>query len=1062
MRRYRIAFILAVFLLLHCVYSTIRAADDVRSIALRPELVVQNGHSGDIASIAFSPDGCILASGSWDNTIKLWDVRKGLLIRTLEGHYNCVQRVVFSSDGKRLASASADTSIMLWDVASGVPIKRFWGHSDEAWTVAISPDGKRLASGGMDNKIILWDVKSGKPIRTMQGETEMAQALAFSSDGKMLAAGNRDYTVKLWDAETGKLIRRLGEHEDQVASVAFSADGRFLASGGMDAVIKIWDTATGELRRKIKGHGYTWSSLAFSADGKQLASCSFDAPLIIWDVATGELVRKPEIPQPDRLTGVFFSPDWKIVALVDSSNTAHIISLWNTEMGTQMGVLKGLSGSLEFVAFTSDAKNMVAATYDDFRVWDLDTGELSRHFSDFLFRDDTFALTPDGRTLVAAGSDIDLFDRDTGTQTQSIRDESFWVHALAYSPDKKLLATGCNDGAIALRDAKTGNLRQTIKAHSDTVSALAFSPDGKKIVSGSWDDTLHLWDARTGAPLKTLKGHTDDVDSVAFNPSGEMIASGGRDGTVRLWDVNTGAPIRILKGHFGEVNMVQFSPDGKVLASASWDWMICLWDVQTGKCLHRLKGHLARVRSIAFTLDGTLLVSAGFDTMLKFWDVKTGALKATALTLNDGNWIVFTPDGYFDCSPGGAKHIVWRAGIELYTGDRFFRDFYRPRLLKMIVENIPFDRTRDIKTGFNKPPALQIITPSPGDRIAAPRIKAVVVATDLGGGIRDVRLRLNGKQIPGPKVIKGQPSTRTGDSITFEFHVDLEQGANELTPEAFSADNIKTDEAPMEIICTAEGATHPDLYVVAVGINNYKNPKYNLDFARPDADGIIELFGNPARTKSLFRQVYSISLPNEKATRVGILSALDDLRSKIKVNDTVVIYFAGHGVTTERRFFFIPYESAPTKASAQTGLSMEHLGGALTAIRAYRVLVLIDACQSGGALRSRALVNQDSDRRYAIDRMGREFGFYVLAAASDQQPAQELSNLGHGLFTYAVLRGLNEKAASDASRFTTTGQLIAYVLRQVPALAKEIFKNKVLSQEPVFHGTGKDFPLISK
>jgi serine/threonine protein kinase len=270
-----------------------------------------SGHSNMVHSVAFSPislnssyqgqsgksagstdlNSRILASASWDNTIRLWDVNTGKEIRTLTGHSNWVNSVAFSRDGKLLLSGSADCTIKLWQVQTGIEIQSFIGHSDSVSSVAYSPrtttttnsqDRHLLASGSNDYSIKLWQVYSGRNISTLIGHSFFVNCIAFSHDGEMLASGSGDNTIKLWNVNTGKEIRTLIGHSDSVWSIAFSWDRQFLASASWDNTIKLWHLHSGREISTLTGHSSYVRCVAFSPDGQTLVSSGDDDTIKIW------------------------------------------------------------------------------------------------------------------------------------------------------------------------------------------------------------------------------------------------------------------------------------------------------------------------------------------------------------------------------------------------------------------------------------------------------------------------------------------------------------------------------------------------------------------------------------------------------------------------------------------------------------------------------------------------------------------------------------------------------------------------------------------------------------
>ncbi|CAH2572605.1 Vegetative incompatibility protein HET-E-1 [Planktothrix rubescens] len=307
---------------------------------VKPKCLLENvsivhtitGHSGYVTSVAISPDGQTLVSGSNDKTIKIWQLSTGQELRTLTGHSGWISSLAISPDGQTLVSGSWDKTIKIWQLSTGQELRTLTGHSAHVGSVAISPDGQTLVSGSGDNTIKIWELSTGRELRTLTGHPGYVNSVAISPDGQKLVSGSSsgswDNTIKIWELSTGQELRT-GD-SDYVTSVAISPDGQTLVSGYWDKMIKIWELSTGRELRTLTGHSASVSSLAISPDGQTLVSGSGSdegGTIKIWQLSTGQLLCTLT-GHSGYVTSVAISPDGQTLV---SGSYDHTIKIWRVE-----------------------------------------------------------------------------------------------------------------------------------------------------------------------------------------------------------------------------------------------------------------------------------------------------------------------------------------------------------------------------------------------------------------------------------------------------------------------------------------------------------------------------------------------------------------------------------------------------------------------------------------------------------------------------------------------------------------------------------------------------------
>ncbi|MBC7878530.1 MAG: PD40 domain-containing protein [Anaerolineales bacterium] len=575
-----------------------------------------SGHTDYIYGVAISPDGKYLATGSVDQTVRLWDMATGETIRVLTGHTYTIDGVVFSPDGKYLLSGSHDGTARLWEVATGQTVKVF-PTTISMGNVAFSPDGKYFAAAYADSIGRIWDVTTGQIVHTLAGHTDLLTRVAYSPDGKYVLTGSGDNTARLWDSMSGEQVQVFAGHTHGISAVAFSPDGKTIATGD-DASVRLWDISTAKVVQEFSGH-QTWiSGIQFSPDGRFLFTGSGDRTARLWDISTGKQTRIFG-GNTDFIQDVAFSADGALVATVGNDKIARV---WNLQASPEGVVFIGHGGAVGQASFSPDGRQIVTANEDGTaRIWDAATGQtmitLIGHIG--IVRGAVFS--PDGKMALTASEDrtARLWDVMSGKELLRFEGHTDVVYRAVFSPNARYIVTASWDNTARVWDTETGKtiliFRNQDSAH---VNRVAFSSDGTMVATSGDDDTARIWEPLTGKDLMIFK-HDDGVTGVDFSPDGKYLVTGSYDGSVQLWDVANGNQVRLFMGHRGWVFNVVFSPDGKHILSSGADATARLWDVQTGKEVRRFLGHTNEVRNGSFSLDGKYILTASNDGSARLW-----------------------------------------------------------------------------------------------------------------------------------------------------------------------------------------------------------------------------------------------------------------------------------------------------------------------------------------------------------------------------------------------------------------------------------------------------------
>jgi WD40 repeat protein len=600
------------------------------------------GHTGAVSSVAFSPDGKRVVTGSFDHTARVWDLSGATpTAKLLEGDGGRVWSVAFGPDGKRVVTGSDDGMARVWDLSGPTSAATLLkGHGGIVNSVAFSPDGKWVAIGSGDPTALVWDLSLSPPAALSlsppaaiepAGRNRGVWSVAFSPDGKRVVTGSADGTARVWELSgaTFAAVAVLEGDKLAIRSVAFSPDGRRVVTGSYDNTARLWDwSGPTPATTLLQGHRGPVASAAFSPDGKRVVTGSADHTARVWDLSGPTPTATVLEGHRGWVTSVAFSPDAKRVVTGSSDSTAR---LWDLSGPIPAAtVLEGAVDEFASVAFSPDG-NRVETGSDDgtARVWDLSrpipaaTVPLEGHGGGIW----KVAFSLDGKRVVTGSDDgkAQLWDLSGATRAPTpLVGHHGSVWSVAFSRDGKRVVTGSSDGMARVWDLPQPTPAATLFAvYPGGINSVAFSPDGKRVAIGSAATTALVWHwSEPTRAADPLKGHDAGVWSVAFSPDGKRVVTGSSDHTARVWDLSGPTPVSTpLEGHLDEIRSVAFSPDGKRVVTGSEDGTARVWDLSGPTPAPTvLEGHSGPVRSVAFSRDGERVVTGSADGTARVWD----------------------------------------------------------------------------------------------------------------------------------------------------------------------------------------------------------------------------------------------------------------------------------------------------------------------------------------------------------------------------------------------------------------------------------------------------------
>ncbi len=585
------------------------------------------------ASLAVSSDGSMLANGTVEGVVEIWNLKTGRIVHQLQPPIP--EEVDEEAEG---------------EPAGPEPIV----------DLAFAPDGKRIAVA-VDKRAVVWTLDPLEPQTPLVAKSSIL-AVAWGPRGRVLLAAGADKETYVWDPEAGEISLRLQGHTADITDLTLAAKGKLLVSVGRDGAVLSYGAgswAEAKLNLPAAHGGSGIESVAASPDGKLLATGAGDGKVILWDVRRRKATRTIEVSAAP-IDHVVFGPRGRLVYVVagaqihifgkdgqrrqqiDTVGATRVaveesgrlfgggegIEVFDGDTGTNMLGSIGHRGPVRAVTFANDGKFVASGgDGDELRVWEAQTGHELQVLPGHVGILSVAASADGGRVVVGARSkSVHVWDLLQGSERARLSGHDGLVTAVAFGPSGKLVGSGGTDASVRIWNLGDGKVKQSFLGDRGHARSLAWSPDGRLVAAGlhrRWysDDaeSVVVWHVGTGSRQFRLPLGDAAVISVAFSPDSSTLAAACSDGSIRLIDTRSGRESARLEGHSGHVRAVAYSPDGKQLASGGSDGTVRVWDTSSGAQALKLEGHVSAVYAVAFAPDSERLASASADSTVLIW-----------------------------------------------------------------------------------------------------------------------------------------------------------------------------------------------------------------------------------------------------------------------------------------------------------------------------------------------------------------------------------------------------------------------------------------------------------
>ena len=1072
-------------------------------------LINFKGHIKEVEDACFSINESRVLSTSLDGTAKLWDASNGKMLFSIKREEDDLKTAAFSYNGNLVVSTFYDSIFTVTDVKSGAFIKTMKMNIDVTDTAFYNPNGKQICVLGRKPAVYFFDAISfayssiNLPVAPIRAQ--------FNSTGNVLAVLCKDGIVRLFvDGKTTAIVlKNIGSN---IHSFVLTPDGKKLISVADNHSILIWDSFTGIQLGKlpVKTDKTDFTSMAISQDGKKLATI-FEDDYHIWDLDGLVSIFQEELAyynENDEIKHAVFHPNGQSIAFAEY-DLPFIREVSNGKSGMEF---TGHFEAVSIESFSPDGSKIITGSYDGrIRIWNAGTGVLEKVIQ--AHKDAIIGLRYNaaGNKIISTSEDslVKMWDPITGKEKFRLTGHNAPIFLAEDTKEGDRLLTACSNqnAYLWVIDPTTKNwkaLRKLIHPKGTVVNA-SFSPDFKKIITVTTNpSTAHLWDGFTGNYINAFAIPNDvEIDKINFSPDSKKVVFAYKAGATKnngpiIWDANTAQlsakpNIHDISSKFALFNpegtklvsidelnniyiinasnyqfiktfegvnfledffSVKFSHDGTKLLFCASDNNATIYDIESGSLYKKLVGHSDDVYEGYFSSDDEYVLTRSADNSLKRWNVKTGELLYTFIAIDSADYLLVDQYDRYDGTPAARKLLYFTCGTEIIQLDQFKDLSWEPGLISKIM-------------GVNKDP----ITAKKLSEINICNVTPLVVydgfinnnyqysITQRTGGLGDLQLFVNAKMI---RTIPKSQLIANGNTFIFkttqeEVKPYFVSGVNNtITLKATTNVGTMTSRGgDVETAPLIRSNVNPNVYLVSIGINQYKGEKLKLNYASTDAESFTAAI--TASAKKLFNidskehiksTLFSTSTNNpNKPTKASIRQQMEMIAQQASPDDIFVFFFAGHGVlqSGQKNFYLLTQEASALEINGvekDVAISTDELNGWLRNIKANKQLLILDACNSGQMVNDlqNLVVKRDlpADQVRALENLKDKTGIFILSASASGQSAYETSQFGQGLLTYSLLSGIKYQSALRGNKYLDVTKWFNIASDQVRELAKEI------------------------